>query len=249
MSDPVVNWSSPPAGPLRALSDGVDLWLVDASLDDAGEAAARTVLSPDELARCDRLLVPAKRIQATAVRAALRHILSRYTGASPRELSFEYGEHEKPALAAPATPGLEFNVSHSGVWGLVGVTAGRPVGVDIEQIRPLHNADGLARTVLASAELEQFAAADETARLDFLFNRWACKEAALKAAGVGMSVAPANVACRAAGNARFIAELNLAGQSTRWNVTALTPAAGYSGAVALPEGALCNAIRAWRHSA
>ncbi|MAT69266.1 MAG: hypothetical protein CMJ58_07035 [Planctomycetaceae bacterium] len=241
-----LNWTQPPVGPLAAPAAGVDLWLVDAGVDEAAESQARAILSPDELARYDRVRVIEKRQQAIAVRAALRRILARYVAAEPHELVFAYGPQEKPSLAAPATsPRLQFNVSHAGAWGLAAITAGRPVGVDIELTRPLQNQASFARTILSPRELQQhesFAAGDHLAAL---LAAWTCKEAVLKAAGLGMAVAPAALELTPVDDKRCEAETCYDGESRRWQVVALQAAADYAAAVAVPAHQPLGELRAF----
>ncbi|MFP5020614.1 4'-phosphopantetheinyl transferase family protein [Pseudonocardia phyllosphaerae] len=86
--------------------------------------------------------------------------------------------HGKPRVAGG---GPEFSLTHSGQ--LVGVAVSdEPVGLDVEQHRPLSALDGLAEHVLSRAEL----AAGVPAPADFLVT-WTRKEALLKATGEGLS--------------------------------------------------------------
>ena len=83
-------------------------------------------------------------------------------------------ERGKPHLVRDV--GIRFNVSHSGALLLVAV-ADQEVGVDVQEVRPLHNPEGVARRVLSPREQE--------AGADF-FQAWARKEAVLKATGEGI---------------------------------------------------------------
>ena len=72
---------------------------------------------------------------------ALRRILCSYLGGDPAALAFELGPHGKPALAGHD---LQFSFSRSGDVALVAVSRGRPVGVDVERVKP-GRADGSHR--------------------------------------------------------------------------------------------------------
>lgn len=80
--------------------------------------------------------------------------------------------------------GIELSVSHSGDW--VGLAIGTaPVGLDVEQLNPALEVDGVARMSLAPEELAELAkAADKP----WAFARyWTRKEALLKATGDGIA--------------------------------------------------------------
>jgi 4'-phosphopantetheinyl transferase len=144
-------------------------------------------LSPDERARAARLAAGDVRRRFVASRAALRDILAAYVGASPAGLRFRYGPHGKPALAPPLE-WLHFNLAHSQDLAVVAV-ARRPVGVDVERVRPL--ADGplaLAARTFAPGEVAALRAAPQSQQLDEFFRYWTCKEAYVKARGAGLSL-------------------------------------------------------------
>jgi len=103
-------------------------------------------------------------------------------------------EHrDRPPLAAVARDhGLVFNISHSGDYVGVAVSADFPggVGLDIEQQKPDRKLLETAAMICSRDELAVLkdAAANEPARLVDLFYRyWTRKEAALKSRGLGIS--------------------------------------------------------------
>jgi 4'-phosphopantetheinyl transferase len=105
---------------------------------------------------------------------ALRAILERVTGAP---VEFAVAEKGKPYL--PGAPEVRFNLAHSHELALVGVALGVDVGVDIERLRPLPEYAAIAERFLPPSEREDL---DER---DF-FRRWTRIEAKLKARGVGL---------------------------------------------------------------
>jgi 4'-phosphopantetheinyl transferase len=125
-----------------------------------------------------------------------RVVLGRHLGLAPDRVPLDRTcagcgrSHGRPR--PPADAGVELSVSHSGDWVLVAVTAGAPVGVDIERLDPAA-ADEIARSVLAPAERTN-AEPTDAERADAvpgagLFRYWVRKEAALKATGDGLRVA------------------------------------------------------------
>ena len=119
-------------------------------------------------------------------RSPLLDVLAAYIGVKPLDVELATGPHGKPALASTA-PGVHFNVSHSGSWGLVAV-ARVEVGVDVEQIRPRRASARLTDRFLTDGErrLLQSRLASHTEAAFFMI--WSRKEAYLKAVGVGLSV-------------------------------------------------------------
>jgi 4'-phosphopantetheinyl transferase len=103
--------------------------------------------------------------------------------------------HGKPHLvAAPghAGPLPELSISHSGNLVAVAVTAGLPVGIDVEQERDVE-VDGLVRMTLSAAEQTSWAAVPGPDRDAAFFTYWSRKEAILKATGRGLSIAMTKV--------------------------------------------------------
>ena len=86
----------------------------------------------------------------------LRRVLFEKFGILPDRLKLDFGPpRAKPFL--PEQPDCHFNLAHSGEWVVCAVSAA-PVGVDIEEIRPLDLA--VAETVFAPGELARFKALD-----------------------------------------------------------------------------------------
>jgi 4'-phosphopantetheinyl transferase len=145
------------------------------------------LLSQDEAARADRYIFDAHRARFTAGRGILREVLSRYTGVSPESLSFVYGAQGKPEVVQADAPPLRFNVAHSEDVLLIGVTRGRIIGVDVEQVRPIHDLVLVAGRFFSARESETLNALPIGQQTSAFFNAWTRKEAILKAYGDGIS--------------------------------------------------------------
>ncbi len=170
-----------PAESCRPSGRALDLWrirLVDPPPEDY------ELLSQEERERFDRLIVPSKRRQRIASRAALRRILAHYLGASPRELRFEYGEHGRPTLVGDP---LRFNLSHSHEIAVVAVAHRGLVGADVEWKEPDRRLDALAERFFAPAEFESYSTLPVNDRFDVFYRTWCRKEAYVKAQGTGLS--------------------------------------------------------------
>jgi 4'-phosphopantetheinyl transferase len=156
----------------------------------------RSLLSSDELSRADRYIVDLPRQQFTACRIALRKILAAAVGCRPAEIRFRYSELGKPSIDTARTPltttgkqaaqSLNFNVTHSGNWGLIAVSS-RLVGVDIEQLQPCIQARSLKTQVASLEEENPWNSLPASSHAEQIIRLWVCKEALLKAMGLGIA--------------------------------------------------------------
>jgi 4'-phosphopantetheinyl transferase len=167
----------------------VHLWQIN--LEDSGDAVNqwRSLLSVDECRRADRFLRERDRLHFTVARGQLRSLLSPFLGVSAAEIQFEYTRRGKPSVLHRALNGSElmFNVSHSEGMALVVVACDRRVGVDLEYLRPMPDAEQLVRRFYTAQEGVEFSRLPETERIAAFFQGWTAKEAYLKATGEGVS--------------------------------------------------------------
>jgi 4'-phosphopantetheinyl transferase len=167
---------------LSAVHKHIDIWTIDLRrmADDA-------VLSADERTRAARLIMPDARRRFIAARAGLREILAQITGIDAAALTFGAGEHGKPHQTGIANA-PHFNLAHSGDLALVAI-ADRPVGVDLEQVRPLANMAQMADMSFTDEERAALWSLDEPAQTAAFFRLWTRKEALMKAHGAGFRLA------------------------------------------------------------
>ncbi len=154
----------------------VDVWVVP--LD-----AAAVWLPPtaEESERAARFVSEPLRRRYLRSHAALRAILRTCTAAP---LDFAAAEHGKPYLAA--APELKFNLSHSHEMALVAVSRDVEVGVDVERLRPMADCMAIAERFFPPTEAAALAEAPLAAREVEFFRRWTRIEAKLKARGIGL---------------------------------------------------------------
>lgn len=93
--------------------------------------------------------------------------------------SQEVSQHGKPFIAG----GPEFNISHSGDIVVLALAENGPVGIDIEEVRPINVADYL-RQIPEVAHVRE--ALDGPQADNLFFDCWTRKEAVLKACGEGL---------------------------------------------------------------
>lgn len=240
MSELVINWPPSPAE-LCLEAQVVHVWA--APLDLAAEriASLMKVLSTDELERAEKFHFPHLRNRYIAARGSLRVLLGRYLHRDPTALEFSYSSRGKPALNGQGTESLHFNLAHSHDLALIAVTRAAPVGVDVERIRPMRDADQIAGRFFSAREAEAFRKVPAAEQDAAFFSLWTRKEAWLKATGDGISesLSKFEVAFLPTDEPRVLAIGGDAAAGAAWSLSALNPAAGFVGALA----AQCQGIR------
>jgi 4'-phosphopantetheinyl transferase len=229
-----IAWPAPPSE-LTLAPDAVHVWRLPLAQPDHCLERLRQTLTPDERGRAERFYFERHRQRFLAGRGLLRAILARYLHQPPETLRFAYGLHGKPTVEAGGD--LHFNLSHSGDAGLLGITHGREIGVDLEQVRPRGNLEELAQRFFAPAEVAALAAVAPAEKTLAFFHGWTRKEAFLKAGGEGLSrlLDQFTVSLRPGEPARLLAVAGDREEASRWELRALTPWPDFVACVALRE--------------
>jgi len=130
-------------------------------------------------------------------------VLGTYLSVSPAGLRFGTGPSGRPVLVAPGPAGLEFSLARTAGLALIAVSL-RPVGADIEEIRPRPGLADIAAARFGPAEAACIAAGCAGTALASFYRHWTVKEAYLKAVGMGLAgLAHAEVDCRPRPEIRF----------------------------------------------
>lgn len=233
-------WNPGPARPVLT-GDEIHVWGVDLTQPPEPLAA---LLSADEQARAARYKIAVVRNHFVVSRGVLRQLLARYLLLEPARIQFDVGAQGKPATAGQ--PEFHFNLAHSGELALIAVTKNQPVGVDVEQLRPLPDREMIARRFFSPAEFAALQTVAPAKQTRAFFNAWTRKEAFIKALGKGLShpldafdvsLTPGKPARlqRIAGNPKAAAG---------WTLAHLEPAPGYIGALAVELRS--PAVQCWR---
>lgn len=186
------------------------------------------VLDAAERARGARLQRAADRRRFVLSHGLLRLLLAAWTGCDPAAIAYVVSERGKPSLAGP---GPAFSLSQAGDCVMVAGSAGSPVGVDVEPVRPLPEAEGIASRFFAPEERLARVACAACERDEAFLRLWTRKEAYLKALGVGLSRPLADFAVSLDDPARVLRPLPDAPRPGP-RLCALPAPAGYVAAVA-----------------
>ena len=215
--------------------------LVVCRLDVGPEAvrASAAVLSEDEHERADRLVAGHTRRRFTVAGARLRRVLGARLHVRPESVELVYGERGKPALGRSfADSGLRFNLSRAGDVAIYAFSTEAEIGVDVEAVRAIPDADGIATHAFSRRESVAYCAlAERDKRLGF-FNCWTRKEAFVKALGKGLSypLDSFDVSLAPGEPARILRVEHTPGDRCGWALHSFVPTPGYVGAMVYGGG-------------
>lgn len=195
-------------------------------------------LAPDERQRAERFHFERDRRRFIVGRGVLRRILGRYLALEPNRLQFCYGPWGKPALAGISTTQegqFCFNLAHSQSLALYAVTCERELGVDIEYIRAVPEAEQIAARFFSAQENTVLRSLPPQQKQEAFFNCWTRKEAYIKAIGDGLAqpLAEFDVSLTPGEPASLLRISGDTQAAAGWSIQALTPAPGYVAALAV----------------
>jgi 4'-phosphopantetheinyl transferase len=234
MSEIHCSWAYRPAD-LVLNDDEVHVWC--ASLNQSASSMERLAhsLSLEECKKAERFYFAKDRLRFIVRRGLLRTILSYYLDIQPDQIRFRYGSHGKPELAEMSLrTTLRFNLSHSRGLALYAVTHLRSVGIDVEYVRPITDAEEMVQRYFSPQEKAAFLGLPASLRLWGFFNCWTRKEAYLKALGDGLA-RPLDSFAVSLAPGETARLLNIEGKphdASRWSLQELAPASGYVAALA-----------------
>jgi 4'-phosphopantetheinyl transferase len=173
----------------------VHLWLATSTPGPWSVMADTLQLSCVELAKADRFLDSRTRSNYLAAHTFSRRVLSRYTASNEKVLRFRHTRLGRPILTTEHSRGrltnemIDFNVSHTGRVVMMGVVAGRRIGIDLEYVPQTgvmsgHDTDGWC-TPEEQAWISGLAPAE---RPRGVLRLWTLKEAYAKARGLGLTL-------------------------------------------------------------
>ena len=140
------------------------------------------LMDEEKKARVDRFRFVEDTKRTVAGEMLARKAISKWCNVPAESVVFGKNNYGKPFAKDLA---VEFNVSHSGDM-VVCAVSDRPVGIDVEQIRPMR--DSVAKRICSQEELDYWSAPSisEAERLNRFFEIWTAKEAYCKCIGIGI---------------------------------------------------------------
>lgn len=199
--------------------------VVLARLDLAPEIVADLgrCLSPIEQSRAGRFHFERDRRRFIVARGRLRQLLAERLNTPPERVTIHYGARGKPAV-----DGLHFNLSHTGDYALYAFSTDGDVGIDLEALRPMPEADAIAANLFSAAENAEYEHLGPDERTLGFFNCWTRKEAFVKALGDGLTMPldRFDVTLAPGAPARLMRVGEQPGAGSGWELHGFSPARG-----------------------
>ena len=216
---------------------GSDLHIWSAALSASAEELAHfhTLLAVDEKARAERFYFERDRDRYIVGRGILRMLLAGYLDMEASEIPFVYGPQRKPALdVVRGNKTLHFNLAHCNEWAAYVFGWERPVGIDLEHIRPLPDVDDLVQRFFTPRESTLIRSLSGEKKWDTFFQIWTCKEAILKAHGSGLTTPldQFEISLNENGVVTVTSHIQDSAELTVWHLETFELIRGYKSAVA-----------------
>ncbi len=144
----------------------------------------KTFLTEEERQKAARYHFAKDRDLYITAHAILRLLIARYIGQTTTEFGFAVNENGKPYLEG--NNDIQFNISHSGEYVLLGMSRHNPLGVDVEIVKEFKNSNSIVERFFSEREKMHYNSLAAVDRDTIFFRYWVFKEAYIKALGVGM---------------------------------------------------------------
>lgn len=216
------------------LASTIHVWTIPLRVAEEIFCALRKVISDDERERASRFHFEEDARRFIVARGSVRSILGAYTQSRAEDLRFFYSAQGKPSLHWPVSD-IRFNVSHSRDLALLGIARGRDLGVDVEWKKEDIEVEKLAKRFFSMAEHRSLLSQAPEKKIAAFFRGWTCKEAFLKAQGMGLSrsLSSFDVDTNIGQPARLLATRPDATEADHWFLRELEVAEQYAAAVAV----------------
>lgn len=113
----------------------------------------------------------------------IRYVISNIKNDNWINIIFTKNEYGKPSFVN--IKDIHFNLSHSGPWVVCAVSL-KPVGIDIEQIKPIDLK--IAKRFFSKKEYEDILNKNDEEKLAYFYDLWTLKESYIKYKGKGLSI-------------------------------------------------------------
>jgi 4'-phosphopantetheinyl transferase len=212
----------------HSVAPRIEVWWHCLDVDDEAAARLTGVLSRDELEQAQRFHHAIDRRRYCVRRGVLRELLVQYLACGPRDVPIAYTRFGKPYVA---DSDVTFNLSHSRGIALYAFARGRDIGCDVEWQNPRFATGRTAELVLSPAELEAWRLLPERQRTKAFVDYWTCKEAYVKAVGVGFALAPVDITVSLIGTRHFVSLPQ--DNAAEWSLVPIPPQFGYAAVAAI----------------
>lgn len=218
MTEKSIIVSQPPAQFPSISPAETHVWATHLNPDRIQTEELHTILSNEESLRAKKFRFSKDRTSFIHAHQFLRILLGRYLHRNPSSLLFQADEQGKPRLKDGE---LEFNLSHSKLMAVVAISMETPVGVDIEAIHPVLNAEAIMKRLFSPRERRLYGKAPDDERVRLFLRYWTRGEALVKARGSGFGE-----------KVGAVSKNQITDQGTTWQIRSFFPNKDYVGAIA-----------------
>ena len=193
---------------------------------DTGKLADSAFLACLTLEECDsarRMADAGERRHFLMRRAFQRAFVAAVSGWTGELAALPLTPRRDERPHSPAAAGLCLSFSSSGPIALAAAARDGMIGIDVEAVRPIADASGLARRFFSAEEAGAIALLPSERQAEAFQRMWTIKEAALKAIGKGVVYGLDTFAV----TGLTVAPPKEFRHGWRWNVTELSVASGY----------------------
>lgn len=230
-------YQSIPSSQLEASE--IHLWKTNLSDFYSKFREFKNIISENERLRANRFVFEKDYKRFITRRGILRILLREYVGDKPGALKFSVNEYGKPDLVHISDKNqVQFNVSQSDDLFLTAITRNRKIGVDVEKIRLDNSFWDVAEQYYYTNEYIFLQSFPRELQPSLFYTMWCCKEAAIKAAGLGLSESMPELKIRSSSTdlKKLYFEITPSFSSLRWSLFYFCPAPNYVGALAVEAG-------------
>ena len=186
MSNQVNDFSFLYTNDLNLTTEKVYVFLINLDFFDFTDFIG--LLSNNEVKRADKMKTKKKKRQYIITRGMIKKLLSIIINKDPHKIEFSYNHHGKPFINEKYHGySVEFNTSHSGVYGLIAITLDNKVGVDIQKIKPEIDFRALSNRFFSNNERNELLKLEKHEQQEAFYLGWVRKESFIKATGMGVA--------------------------------------------------------------
>ncbi|WP_394748811.1 4'-phosphopantetheinyl transferase family protein [Spongiimicrobium salis] len=230
------------------LPSNVHIWNVSSLISEKQEQAYFNLLSEDEKYKASRFRFVKDRRTYITARGVLRCLSGAYLKEPPQDIDFDYEAYGKPQFRKPTS--LQFNVSHSENYIVIGFVQDHEIGVDIEYMKNNFDVMEVGRNFFSATELHTLESMGQKNQFEGFYRCWTRKEAFIKAKGMGLSF-PLD-AFSVTLNNDMIAQLIETQWDTlereKWDMFSFSPRKSCIAAIAVKGKVKSVSINSWQHN-
>ena len=170
--------------------NNIHIWSTRLLQDPKNLCSQFACLSTEEKNRAAMFHFAKDRIKFIQCRYLLRSIISYYTNIKASNIEFCYGKYGKPELKDKKFE-LTFNLAHSHDFAVFAFSKNNVIGIDIEVIKEEDISWIIDTSMFTTKEIDLFNTSSDLNKI--FYKLWSCKEAYVKALGVGLSMPLNNI--------------------------------------------------------